>query len=89
MSLNIFFSEITGLFEFKFYMEYSVNKHYRYDILRSLDQNDHHAHIWQNKITNTPKLTLTYFNIVKEVKLSASGPSDPLVSYFNCSSVFY
>ena len=45
--LNIFFSEIIGLFELKIHMEYSVDKQYEYDIyFRSLDQNGSHAYTW-------------------------------------------
>ena len=43
--LSIFSSEIIGLFELEFHMEYSVIKQYKYDIcFRSLGQNGHHAH---------------------------------------------
>ena len=70
--LNIFFSEIIGLFELKFHIiAYSVYKQYSYNIcFRSLDQNGHHAHIWSNNISlnNLPKLTLTYFNIIKAIR---------------------
>ena len=45
------FSEITGLFELKIHIEYTVllsrEKQYKYDIyFRLLDENGHHAHIW-------------------------------------------
>ena len=51
MNLNIFFSEITWLFELKFHMEYSL------DCFRSLDQNDCSPHIWYVKICFNHKIS--------------------------------
>ena len=58
---HVFFSEITGLFELKFHMDICYGP---------LDQNGHHAFVWSNKIVlnNKPMLTLTYFNIIKEIR---------------------
>ena len=52
------------VFELKFHMEYS------FDCFRSLEQNGCNPHICKNKIcfNNKPKLALTYFNIIKEIK---------------------
>ena len=76
LDCHIRFSEITGLFELKFHMEnntslFSRKKQYKYYIyFRSLDENGHHPHLWQNKmcLNNKPNLTLTYFNIIKEIR---------------------
>ena len=64
--LSIFFSE----FELKFHMEYSVDKTINMILFLDYLIKMATAHIWYNKIclNNKPKLTLTYFNIIKEIR---------------------
>ena len=58
--INIFFSEITGLFDGLFIR-----------LFRSLDQNGSNQPpymVKQNMFHNKPQLTLSYFNISKEIR---------------------
>ena len=67
---RIFFLEFTGLFELKFHMEYSVDKTVNIILFLGNLIKMAIAHIWYYKICldNKPKLTLTYFNIIKEFR---------------------
>ena len=61
--LNIFFSEITWLYKLKFHMEYS------FDCSRSFDQNGcNPPYMVKQNFNDKPKLTLTYFNIIKKIR---------------------
>ena len=67
---RIFFLEFTGLFELKFHMEYSVDKTVNMILFLGHLIKMAIAHIWYYKICldNKPRLTLTYLNIIKEIR---------------------